>query len=177
RYFGMAGGRAREAADRVLEQFRLADRAKAEVFALSGGMAQRLMMARAIVHEPHILFLDEPTSGLDPQSRLALWEILRDLQAGGQTILLTTHYMEEADQLCDRVAIMDHGHILALDTPEKLKDGIDADTIVSLRATGDLDKLEKSLNRRSVVTDVVHLDGELRVHVKGAADALPVVLD
>jgi ABC-2 type transport system ATP-binding protein len=85
--------------------------------------------------------------------------------------------MEEADQLCDRVAIMDHGHILALDTPEGLKDGIDADTIVAIRASGDLVKLEKALNRRRIVTNVVQLDGELRVHVKGAADALPVLLD
>src|SRR5438045_2754819 len=177
RFFGLNAKTARAAANEMLERFRLSDRAKAPVLALSGGMAQRLMVARAILHRPSILFLDEPTAGLDPQSRIALWEILGELHRDGQTILLTTHYMEEADQLCDRVAIIDHGHILALDTPEKLKDGIDADTIVSLRATGDLDKLEKSLNRRSVVTNVVHLDGELRVHVKGAADALPIVLD
>ncbi len=96
---------------------RLADRADAPVMALSGGMAQRLMVARAIMHRPQILFLDEPTAGLDPQSRIALWEIVEELHAEGETILLTTHYMEEADQLCDRVAIMDHGQILALDTP------------------------------------------------------------
>ena len=100
---------------------RLADRAKAPVLALSGGMAQRLMVARAIMHKPQILFLDEPTAGLDPQSRIALWEIMQELHAIGQTIMLTTHYMEEADQLCDRVAIMDHGRILALDTPAALK--------------------------------------------------------
>src|SRR5438046_706586 len=109
RYFGMSARGAREAADRVLGQFRLADRAKADVAALSGGMAQRLMVARAILHRPHILFLDEPTAGLDPQSRIALWEILGELHDAGQTILLTTHYMEEADQLCSRLAIMDHG--------------------------------------------------------------------
>ena len=84
-------------------------------------MAQRLMVARAIFHRPAVLFLDEPTAGLDPQSRLALWETLRSLNADGQTILLTTHYMEEADQLCGRVAIMDRGRILALDTPAALK--------------------------------------------------------
>ncbi|MBV9410620.1 MAG: ATP-binding cassette domain-containing protein [Acidimicrobiia bacterium] len=177
RFFGMPAGDCRTAADELLEEFHLARWAKAPVMALSGGMAQRLMVARAILHRPEIVFLDEPTAGLDPQSRLALWEILQRLHSGGQTILLTTHYMEEADQLCDRVAIMDHGHILALDTPDGLKEGIDADTIVSLRATGDLNKLEKALNRRRVVTNIVHLDGELRVHVKGAASALPVVLD
>ncbi len=177
RFFGMSAGDSRTAADELLEEFHLARWGKAPVMALSGGMAQRLMVARAILHKPEIIFLDEPTAGLDPQSRLALWEILLRLHAGGQTILLTTHYMEEADQLCDRVAIMDHGHILALDTPEGLKAGIEADTIVSLHATGDLTKLARSLSRRRVVTNVVELDGELRVHVKGAADALPAVLE
>ncbi len=177
RFFGMSAADCRRAADDLLEEFHLARWGKAPVMSLSGGMAQRLMVARAILHRPEIVFLDEPTAGLDPQSRLALWEILQRLHGGGQTILLTTHYMEEADQLCDRVAIMDHGHILALDTPEKLKDGIDADTIVSLRASGDLAELENALSSREVVTAVVQLDGELRVHVKGAADALPVVLD
>jgi ABC-2 type transport system ATP-binding protein len=177
RFFGMPAATSREAADQLLEEFHLARWGKAPVMSLSGGMAQRLMVARAILHQPEILFLDEPTAGLDPQSRLALWEILQRLHGGGQTILLTTHYMEEADQLCNRVAIMDHGHILALDTPERLKDGIEADTIVTLRAGGDLTKLERALNRRRVVTDVVHLDGELRVHVKGAASALPTVLE
>ena len=92
--------------------------------AMSGGMAQRLMVARAIMHRPQVLFLDEPTAGLDPQSRIALWEILGDLHDDGQTILLTTHYMEEADEFCDRVAIMDHGKILALDTPGRVE-GLD----------------------------------------------------
>jgi len=84
-------------------------------------MAQRLMTARAILHRPAILFLDEPTAGLDPQSRLALWEILGELHAAGQTILLTTHYMEEADQLCDRIAIIDSGRIVREGTPQQLK--------------------------------------------------------
>ena len=130
-----AGARAR--ADELLEQFHLADRAKADVYALSGGMAQRLMVARGIAHRPHILFLDEPTAGLDPQSRLALWEILHELHGEGLTVLLTTHYMEEADRLCDRVAIMDHGHILALDTPAGLKASVGADTIVHIATTGE----------------------------------------
>jgi ABC-type multidrug transport system ATPase subunit len=90
--------------------------------------------------------MDEPTAGLDPQSRLALWEILTELNADGQTILLTTHYMEEADQLCDRVAIMDHGKILALDTPAALKQSVGADTIVTVKATGDRSAL-RSLKR------------------------------
>src|SRR5256712_11404180 len=136
RYFGMGARAARETADGILEQFRLADRAKAPVAALSGGMAQRLMVARAIVHRPSILFLDEPTAGLDPQSRIALWEIMGALHERGQTILLTTHYMEEADQLCDRVAIMDHGEMLALDTPAQLKRSAGGDTVVTIPADG-----------------------------------------
>ena len=121
RYYGMSHRAAREQADILLERFRLAHRAQSDVRTLSGGMAQRLMVARAVMHRPAVLFLDEPTAGLDPQSRLALWEIVDELHEEGQTILLTTHYMEEADAFCDRVAIMDHGRILALDTPAALK--------------------------------------------------------
>ena len=137
KYFGMSTRAARARADGLLERFRLGDRAGADVNTLSGGMAQRLMVARSIVHRPSILFLDEPTSGLDPQSRLALWEILGEVHADGQTILLTTHYMEEADRLCSRVAIMDHGHLLALDRPDALKRTVGADTILMVRTDGD----------------------------------------
>jgi ABC-2 type transport system ATP-binding protein len=132
RYFGMSARDARRAADETLERFRLTDRADAEILELSGGMAQRLMVARAFLHGPQLLFLDEPTAGLDPQSRLALWEVIGELHAEGQTILLTTHYMEEADQLCDRVAIMDHGRILALDTPAALKRSVGTGTEVRI---------------------------------------------
>jgi ABC-2 type transport system ATP-binding protein len=121
RYYGMSSAQARRAADEHLERFRLSGRGHSDVRTLSGGMAKRLMVARAILHDPAVLFLDEPTAGLDPQSRLALWEIVRQLHAEGQTILLTTHYMEEADRHCDRVAVIDHGRILALDTPAALK--------------------------------------------------------
>ena len=145
RFFGMSAATAKAEADRRLEQFRLAERAKEPVAALSGGMAQRLMVARAIMHRPAILFLDEPTAGLDPQSRLALWEILGELHAEGETILLTTHYMEEADELCDRLAIIDRGRLLALGPPAELKQSTGADTIVTVTATGDLDELAKVL--------------------------------
>ena len=134
RYFGMSGREAKEATDELLAKVRLADRADVPVMALSGGMAQRLMVARAIMHRPQILFLDEPTAGLDPQSRIALWEIVDELHREGETILLTTHYMEEADQLCDRVAIMDHGRILALDSPDRLKHATGAESIVRVTA-------------------------------------------
>ncbi len=127
RYYGMSAKAARQAADEQLDRFRLSHRARSEVRALSGGMARRLMVARAILHRPAVLFLDEPTASLDPQSRLALWEILKEIHHDGQTILLTTHYMEEAEEFCDRVAIMDHGRILALDTPGHLKRSVGND--------------------------------------------------
>ena len=147
RLFGIKARESRRIADELLAQFQLSRWAKASVYALSGGMAQRLMVARAIFHRPSVLFLDEPTAGLDPQSRLALWDVLGELNGEGQTIMLTTHYMEEADRLCDRVAIMDHGRILALDTPAALKQSIGADTIVTVKATADLGRLAELLAR------------------------------
>ena len=144
RYFGMTVKESRSAADEFLIKFKLTERAKAEVTAISGGMAKRLMVARALLHQPSIIFLDEPTAGLDPQSRIALWEILNNLHNEGQTIFLTTHYMEEADSLCDRLAIMDQGKILAIDTPKNLKKLVGADSIITVSATGNLNQLCKN---------------------------------
>jgi len=137
--FGMTKKDSQKEADRLLRQFQLDNWHDKSVYALSGGMAQRLMVARAIMHRPAVLFMDEPTTGLDPQSRLVLWEILQELNKEGQTICLTTHYMEEADQLCNRVAIMDHGKILALDTPSNLKKSIGIDTIVQLEVKNNIE--------------------------------------
>ena len=177
-FFGMGARQARVEADRRLKQFRLAEWGSTAVLALSGGMAQRLMVARAILHEPAILFLDEPTAGLDPQSRLALWDILGELHGQGQTILLTTHYMEEADQLCDRVAIMDHGVILALDTPAALKHTVGADTIVTVHSDGDLEGLEKLLaGNIPEVTNPQRRDGRVELHVRGSNGILPEVVN
>lgn len=106
--------------NKLLEQVNLADRAKSEVITLSGGQRQRFSVASALVNKPKVLFLDEPTTGLDPQSRRNLWELIKNIQKQGITVVLTTHYMEEAQLLCDRVAIMDNGNIIALDTPENL---------------------------------------------------------
>ena len=100
---------------------------------LSGGLAQRVQIARAIAHNPEVLFLDEPSAGLDPQTRLALWDIIRELRQRGITIVLTTHYMEEADQLCGRVAIIDHGKILVSGTPEELKSSVGAQKVFELQ--------------------------------------------
>ncbi len=132
RYFGSRARPARQRADELLERFRLADRASSFPEQISGGMAQRLQVARAIAHRPQLLFLDEPTAGLDPQSRLALWELVEELRRDGLTVVLTTHYMEEADQLCDRVAIIDHGQVLVCDTPEVLKARHGADAVIEL---------------------------------------------
>lgn len=150
RYFGLSRKKARSAATDALEQFRLGDRAHVPVMALSGGMAQRLMVARAILHKPEVLFLDEPTAGLDPQSRIALWELVEELHRGGQTVLLTTHYMEEADQLCDRLAIMDHGRVLALDRPRLLKQSLGSGTEVVITTTGDPESLARFLREELI---------------------------
>ena len=177
RLFGMTSGLSRETADRLLEQFQLTKWAKASVYALSGGMAQRLMVARSIFHSPAVLFMDEPTAGLDPQSRLALWEVLQQLNGDGQTILLTTHYMEEAEQLCDRVAIMDRGKILALDTPERLKHSVGIDTIVTIKSSGDQDLLAAALEKGvEGVTKSRKTDAGLELHVRGADRLLARVI-
>jgi ABC-2 type transport system ATP-binding protein len=177
RLFGMGAKASRRIADDLLEQFHLTRWAKASVYALSGGMAQRLMVARAIFHRPSVLFLDEPTAGLDPQSRLALWDLLGELHRAGQTILLTTHYMEEADRLCERVAIMDHGKILALDTPAALKQSIGADTVVTVKAVGDAASLAEVLERDVTgVTRARVMDGGVQLHVQGNDRLVPRVV-
>jgi ABC-2 type transport system ATP-binding protein len=177
RFFGMSARESREEADKLLVEFRLSERAKYYVSEISGGMAKRLQVARALMHRPSVLFLDEPTAGLDPQSRLALWEILGRLHSEGQTILLTTHYMEEADSVCDRVAIMDHGRFLAVDTPSQLKESVNADTIVTVSATGDLDVLAELL--KSQVEGAARsqrFDTTIQLSVKGRTGILPKVV-
>jgi ABC-2 type transport system ATP-binding protein len=177
RYFGMSAKEARLAADELLITVRLADRARAMVGELSGGMAQRLMVGRAIMHRPQVLFLDEPTSGLDPQSRLALWEILKQVHAEGQTIFLTTHHMDEADLLCDRVAIMDHGRLLALDSPGDLKRASGSDSVVRIQSTGDLHGVAAALVERIVgATDARVVDDSIHLWASGPA-LLPRVID
>ena len=177
RLFGIGARESRTIADDLLEQFQLSKWANGSVYGLSGGMAQRLMVARAIFHRPSVLFLDEPTAGLDPQSRLALWELLGELHKEGQTILLTTHYMEEADRLCERVAIMDHGRILALDTPAALKQSTGADTIVTVRTTGDLASLAGLLTADvEGVTRTRTAEGRLELHMQGGDRLVPRIV-
>jgi ABC-2 type transport system ATP-binding protein len=135
-YFGFSRSQSMARAQALLDQLGIGDRATSKVDHLSGGQQQRLMIARALIHEPQVIFLDEPTVGLDPQARLALWDILRMLHGEGRTIVMTTHYMDEADRLCDRIAIVDHGKLLACDTPQALKDKAPGGTLIELKLDG-----------------------------------------
>ncbi len=134
------------------------------------------MLARAMVHGPRVIFLDEPTVGLDPQSRLGLWDMITTMHAAGQTVLLTTHYIEEADQFCDRVAIMDHGRILALDTPSNLKRSPGRSATVTLEADEDRAPLARLLVGIEGVA-VAGTHGEaVRLHLQSADGALAQVI-
>jgi ABC-2 type transport system ATP-binding protein len=134
RYFGLPAGEREARADRLLAELQVADKANAKPLTLSGGQQQRVMIARALMHDPRVLLLDEPTTGLDPQARRLLWETLHSLHERGLTFILTTHYMEEADRLCERLAIIDHGKILTLDTPAALKKQLPGGRILDLWA-------------------------------------------
>jgi ABC-2 type transport system ATP-binding protein len=159
--YGITGAHARNRAVELLELVGLTDAADRRTKTYSGGMKRRLDLATALVHEPAVLFLDEPTTGLDPASRLTVWEEVRRINAAGTTIFLTTQYLEEADQLCDRVAIIDAGTIVAEGTPERLKaqmghdvvtltlNGADAST--TERAVGDLPGLERAVTGTDVL--------------------------
>src|SRR5436190_7357023 len=132
-YFGQSARERERRADELLEKFKLTDRSTHLVRTFSGGMMQRLSIARAMMHDPEVLFLDEPSAGLDPQTRLLLWETIREYNRQGKTIVLTTHYMDEADALCDRLAIIDHGKIIAEGTPAELKAAIPGGYLLRLR--------------------------------------------
>ncbi|HUZ09320.1 MAG TPA: ABC transporter ATP-binding protein [Acidimicrobiales bacterium] len=133
RYFDLPKSVIRRRADRLLEFAQLADRAGEKVDPLSGGMKRRLTIARSLVSEPDLLILDEPTTGLDPQARHLLWDRLYRLKHDGVTLVITTHYMDEAEQLCDRLAVMDHGRFAALGTPRELIDRYSTREVVELR--------------------------------------------
>jgi ABC-2 type transport system ATP-binding protein len=132
-YFGVDSRTRAARATQLLDRFKLSDRADQLVRGFSGGMMQRLSIARAMMHDPQVLFLDEPSAGLDPQTRLLLWEIIREYNQSGKTILLTTHNMEEADALCQRLAIIDHGRNIALGTPAELKASVPGGFLLRLR--------------------------------------------
>jgi ABC-2 type transport system ATP-binding protein len=161
-------------ADEMLELVGLVDRADTREDKLSGGQRQRLSIACALIHDPDVVFLDEPTAALDPQARRNLWDVLRAIQARGKTILYTTHYLDEAEVLCDRVAIMDRGRILALNTPSTLIRGLDAPTRVILER-GSLTTTEaKALPGAD---DVTEDELSLTIATRSPADLLAALAD
>jgi ABC-2 type transport system ATP-binding protein len=176
-YFGVPRSVATKRADELLERLGLADKRDAKVEALSGGQQQRLMIARALTHDPRVVFLDEPTVGLDPQARLGLWDILRELHAQGRTIVMSTHYMEEADQLCDRLAIIDHGKLLALDTPSRLKAQAPGDTLVEVTFDGDTAPVVDAARALEGVSNAEARGPLLRVFSRRAGEIIPALID
>jgi ABC-2 type transport system ATP-binding protein len=151
--------------DRLLEQLGLADKRNAWFMTLSGGQQQRLFIALALINDPEVVFLDELTTGLDPQARRAIWELVRGIRARGKTVFLTTHLMEEAERLCDRVAIIEHGRIVDVDTPRRLIDKYCPDRSVVL-TTEDL-KAEQRFRSLALVVDVVRDGNEFTIHGRG----------
>src|SRR5271169_746376 len=158
-YFGIGSKIRSDRADALLEKFKLTERANQMVRGFSGGMMQRLSIARAMMHDPQVLFLDEPSAGLDPQTRILLWDIIREYHQAGKTVLLTTHNMEEADALCQRLAIIDHGHMIALGTPEQLKASIPGGFLLRLRFGNQTPDLLQRLQSLPGVREVRSLDG------------------
>jgi ABC-2 type transport system ATP-binding protein len=157
----------------------LEEKAHAWVKKLSGGQKQRLAVATALVGDPQLLFLDEPTTGLDPQSRRQLWDVIRDFRRLGRTVLLTTHYMEEAERLCDRVAIVDRGRIIALGSPRELVAGLGGDHVVEFAvdaAEADLPGPDEWRDLPAV-TDSLREDGCYRLSVVQPHLVIPAVLD
>ncbi|HEY3051377.1 MAG TPA: ABC transporter ATP-binding protein [Gaiellaceae bacterium] len=157
-YHSLPRREAERRADELLEFAQLADRADAEVEQLSGGMQRRLLIARALVNDPELLVLDEPTTGLDPQARHLVWERLRRLKRSGKTLLLTTHYMEEAAQLCDEIVVLDHGRVIARGTPLELVRKNVAPRVVEVQGV------------ESAADDVVRIAGDLAHEVEAVGD-------
>jgi ABC-2 type transport system ATP-binding protein len=153
-YFGLPSKPRNDRADSLLEKFKLTERANQMVRGFSGGMMQRLSIARAMMHDPQVLFLDEPSAGLDPQTRILLWEIIREYHQAGKTVVLTTHNMEEADALCQRLVIIDHGHVIAQGTPAELKASIPGGFLLRLRFARQTPELAERLKSLAGVREV-----------------------
>jgi ABC-2 type transport system ATP-binding protein len=174
-YFGIPFADAETRARELLGKFGLAERAEAKVDHLSGGQQQRLMIARALMHQPDVIFLDEPTVGLDPQARHDVWDLLRTLQESGSTIVMTTHYMEEADRLCERVAIIDRGKLLALDTPANLKAQAPGGALVELTLGSAASALVEAVRALPIVQRADAERNVLRVYAERAGEAVPIL--
>jgi ABC-2 type transport system ATP-binding protein len=178
RLYGLDKKSRKKRIEEVLSLVELTERADAIVKTYSGGMMRRLEIARGLLHNPRVLFLDEPTLGLDPQTRLHIWEYIKTLnRVEGVTIVLTTHYMEEADNLCNRIAIIDHGDIVALDTPEALKDGLGGDVItLQLEKPDDKSKLCDIYDKNGRTKIVSKQNGEVFITVKNGEQQIPHVI-
>jgi ABC-2 type transport system ATP-binding protein len=173
RYFGLPAAEREARADRLLLEMQIADKAEAKPLTLSGGQQQRVMIARALMHDPKILLLDEPTTGLDPQARRMLWETLKGLHQNGLTLILTTHYMEEADRLCQRLAIVDHGRILTIDTPAALKKGLPGGQILDVWV-----RAEAPLGPRlSTIAGVMRVEAVVMDGEEGGLERLRLFVD
>ena len=179
RYFGFSHSHAKARSLELLTQFMLTERKGMYPPQLSGGLAQRVQIARAIAHRPTVLFLDEPSAGLDPQSRMAMWSAVEALRKEGITVLLTTHYMEEAESLSDRLAIIDYGRVLALGSPEKLKQTFGAKTVFDLKfkSHDGLESLVSTLKSRPDVTSAEITADGLRVMAPSSDGLLPVLVE
>ncbi len=179
-YFGVPKAARVSRAEQLLKRFELSNRGDEKIVGFSGGMAQRLKIARALMHDPAILFLDEPTTGLDPQARRAMWDLLTELNSKGQTIFLTTHYMEEADQLCRRIAIIDHGKLLALDSPAQLKRSVPGGYLIELlQVRGRNGASETFTNALGALTGVVKVNSDhdrVRIYADRAEGLLANVM-
>jgi ABC-2 type transport system ATP-binding protein len=169
-YHGVPAAEASVRADELLDQFGLLERGDVKPDMFSGGQSQRVMIARALMHQPQVLFLDEPTTGLDPAARLFVWDRLRELRERGVTLFLTTHDMHEAATLADRVGIMDHGHLLALDTPEALMRSLPGSTTLELATQGGNGEVLGALGAMEDVERVETVDdGRIRLYLAGDA--------
>jgi ABC-2 type transport system ATP-binding protein len=175
-YFGFSKADAKARTAELLDQFHLSERAGAYPGQLSGGLAQRVQIARAIAHRPRVLFLDEPSAGLDPQSRIAMWEAVKRLHTEGITVVLTTHYMEEADALCDRLAIVDGGRVLVEDTPEALKNSVEAKTLYELDLSAPAETLLAKLRALPNVSAVETTSKGVRILALNPDGLLPQVV-
>ncbi|QOC93685.1 ATP-binding cassette domain-containing protein [Micromonospora craniellae] len=177
RMYGIGKAEAQRRAVRALEAFQLTEFADRKCKTYSGGQRRRVEIALGIIHEPKIVFLDEPTTGLDPQSRAHMWDEIRRLRTDGMTVFITTHYLDEADALCDRIAIMDHGEVVVEGTPTDLKREISGDVVLvglDIVATGEAEKLldgEEYVNRLESLEE-----GGLRLFVDDGATAMPQIL-
>jgi ABC-2 type transport system ATP-binding protein len=164
------------AADAVIAMVQLQEKTRSRVGQLSGGQKQRLALACALVGDPKLLFLDEPTTGLDPQSRRQLWDLIEGFKSDGRSILLTTHYMDEAERLCDRVAIVDHGRTIALGTPQELIAQLRAEHVLEFALTGPASVDEASLRTIEGVCAAQRSDGTYRLQVEELHRAMPALL-